>query len=167
MLQCLLEASDVGGRLLVRIARALACVEPVQPTTDRGEPCPAARALELRKGGCERAMLRSVQRPGDVSRARGEVELVGGAGIRVTQQARAHFRKTREVVEVHPVGRVVLGVVLGPVERRGERRDVDAGDARGEKGPHFGPGRRRCELEAVWKQPVACCAAAELLDPPA
>ena len=30
VLQCLLEASDVGRRLLVRIARALACVEPVQ-----------------------------------------------------------------------------------------------------------------------------------------
>ena len=91
VLLCLLEASDVGGRLLVRIARALACVEAVQPTTDRCEPCPAGRALELRKGGCERAMLRSVQGPGDVSRARGEVELVGGAGIRVTQQARAHL----------------------------------------------------------------------------
>src|SRR3954451_22732232 len=92
VLQCLLEAGDVGGGLLVRIARALACVEPVQPAADRGEPCPSARTLELVESRCERGMLRSVQRTRDVSRARGEVELVGGTGVCVTQQARAHFR---------------------------------------------------------------------------
>ena len=50
VLQCLPEASDVGGRLLVRIARALSCVQAVQSTTDRREPYTAGRKPELRKG---------------------------------------------------------------------------------------------------------------------
>src|SRR3954465_2655694 len=111
----LLESFQVGGGLLVRVARGVDRVNPVQATADRGG---APASVGRIHGGNLQAELRELAGPGSEIERR-----------LVEEQARTELGQVREVVEVDLVARVVLRVVLGAVELGRKRGDVDPGDS--------------------------------------
>ncbi len=136
----------MARRLLVRIARRVHRGESVQTPGGGGEALASFSPLEV----VQRSLQSRVADAPQLLRAGRVVE-----HRLVEQEARADLGQLRQVAEVDLVGGVVLGVVLGAVELRGERRDVDPGDSGREERPDLGPRVGPAEAVAVREQPVA------------